>query len=624
SDRLVRAAGRMAMGLHAEWVVASVESATQPPLSATERELLAATLKLAEELGAETAVLAGESVATALLEFARERNVSKLVVGKPHHARWRDRLQGSLVDEIVRASGEIDVYIISGERAEARPVSRGPRPAAPGLRVAYAWAIGVVVASTLLCAAMFRRFDNSNLIMVYLLGVAFVAARHGRGPSVLAAVGSVAAFDFFFVPPQLTFAVADTQYVITFAVMLLVSLLISNLSVRVRAQADSAREREQRTRVLYALSRELAAARSLDAVAAAVSRQVAELFRGAAIVLVPGADGDLEPLAAPPLDAREAAVAQWAFEHRQAAGLGTDTLPGAAAAYWPLEGSRGTQGVLGVRPDPALLPLHPDQVHLLSALARQAASGLERARLADDAEHARVAVEAERLRSTLLSSVSHDLRTPLAAIAGSASSLLGEDPLSDVARRELTQAIHDEAFRLNRLVTNLLDMTRLESGAVVLERDWHSLEELVGAALARLGPAADGRRIRIDLPDALPLVSGDGVLLEQVFVNLLENALKYADGETRATAALEDGRVHVTVEDDGPGLPPGAEERVFEKFRREARGGRGFGLGLPICRAIVAAHGGRAWAENRSPSGASFHFTLPLHDPPPEAGEAAP
>jgi two-component system sensor histidine kinase KdpD len=622
SERLVRAAGRMALGLRAEWIVVSVESPSQPPLSARERELLAGIHKLAEELGAETAVLSGERVAPTLLAFARERNASRLVVGKPHHPRWRDRLRGSLVDELVRGSGELDVHIISGE-ARAPGAAPGPAPARrPADRVGYAWAAAVVLGCTLVCAAMFGHFDNSNLIMVYLLGVAFVATRHGRGPSVLTAVAGVACFDFFFVPPHLTFDVADTQYFVTFFVMLVVSLLLSNLSVRVRAQAEAAREREQRTQVLYALSRELAAARSVADVGAAVARRVGSLLRGSATVLVP-AEGGLRVIDGPDLLLHEAAVAQWAFEHGRPAGLGTDTLPGAAAVYLPLEGAGGVQGVLGVSPDPALLPLHPDQLTLLATLARLAASGLERARLAEQAEQARVAVEAERLRSTLLASVSHDLRTPLSAIAGSASTLLGEDALPEPARRELTQAIHDEAFRLNRLVTNLLDMTRLESGAVVLERDWHSLEELVGAALGRLGRSTEGRPVEIEIAPDLPLVSGDGVLLEQVFVNLIENALKYGAGAIRIAATAEATLLRVCVEDDGPGLPEGAEERVFEKFHRGTRGGRGFGLGLPICRAIVVAHGGRMWARRREPRGAAFEFTLPRLTPPPLPEAAA-
>jgi two-component system sensor histidine kinase KdpD len=625
SDRLVRAARRMAARLRAEWIVVSVESPSQPPLTAAERGVLAATTKLADELGAETAVLSGDSVSEALLTFARERNISKLVVGKPVHGRWRDRLRGSLLDEIVRGSGEVDVYIISGER-EGEPRAAGPilgrRPTKP---VQYLWSAAVVVACTLLCWAMQGRFDRSNLIMVYLLGVAFVASRYGRGPSAATALLSVAAFDFLFVPPYLTFAVADTQYLVTFAVMLLVGVLISTLAARVRAQADAARQREQRTQVLYAMSRDLAATRTVEEVAGAVCRHVSDLFAGETSILVPAPGGGLAPAStsAPANDARAAAVAQWAFDHGQVAGLGTDTLPGASALWLPLRGTQAVLGVLGLRPDPSLLPLRPDQVDLLEALTRQAASGLERARLAEEAQKARIAAEAERLRSTLLSSVSHDLRTPLATITGAASSLLQDTSLGAEGRRELEAAIYEESVRLNRLVTNLLDMTRLESGSLQLNRDWHSVEELVGSALARLETTLRGRTVRVRVPGDLPLVPVDGVLIEQALVNLLENAAKYTGppGAIEIAAKAEDGSIVVEVADEGPGLPPGSEERVFEKFYRAESAPRGFGLGLPICRAIVTAHDGRIWAERREPRGTRFRLTLPLGATPPPARE---
>jgi two-component system sensor histidine kinase KdpD len=625
SGRLVRAARRLAARLRAEWIAVFVESPGQPPLSAAERAHLAAAFALAEQLGAETATLSGPSVSEALLAFARERNISKIVVGKPAHARWRDRLRGSLVDAIVRASGDIDVFIVSGERAEPLPPARrGFRPLS-ARPLHYLWSAAVVAACSLVCLAMFGRFDRSNLVMVYLLGVAFVASRLGRGPSALAAVLSVAAFDFFFVPPHLTFAVADSQYVVTFAVMLMVSLLISTLAAQVRAQADAARQRERRTQVLYATSRDLGAARTAEEVAQVASRHVSDVFRGPAGIFTPGPDGALRATsgAAPAEGSREAAVAQWAFDHGKPAGLGTDTLPGASAVYLPLRGTQAVLGVLGVRPDPEVLPLRPDQVDVLEALARQAASGLERVRLAEEAHQARIAVEAERLRSTLLSSVSHDLRTPLATITGAASSLLHDASLGPGARRELEEAIFEESGRLNRLVTNLLDMTRLESGSLRLSRDWHSLEELVGAALRRLEPGLTGRLVRLNVPASLPLVPVDGVLIEQALVNLIDNALKYTDpaGAIDVTAEVADGSLVVEVADEGPGLPAGALERVFEKFYRAAPHKRGFGLGLPICRAILSAHGGRIWAERREPRGTRFRLALPLGEAPPATGE---
>jgi two-component system sensor histidine kinase KdpD len=373
------------------------------------------------------------------------------------------------------------------------------------------------------------------------------------------------------------------------------------------------------------MSRELAAARSVEEVARIASRHVADIFAGEVAVLVPAPGGGLAPAGATELagDAREGAVAQWAFDHGREAGLGTDTLPGASAVWVPLRGTQSVLGVVGVRPDPALLPLRPDQVDLLEALTQQAASGLERARLAEEAQQARIAVEAERLRSTLLSSVSHDLRTPLATITGAASSLLQDASIGGEGQRELKEAIYEEAVRLNRLVTNLLDMTRLESGSLQLNRDWHSLEELVGSALARLEPGLKGRVVRVAIPADLPLVPVDGVLVEQALVNLLENAVKYTgpDAAIDVAARVKDGAIEVEVADEGPGLPAGAEERIFEKFYRAASGQRGFGLGLPICRAIVTAHGGGIRAEPRSARGTRFLFTLPLGEAPPPARE---
>ncbi|HEX6737098.1 MAG TPA: DUF4118 domain-containing protein, partial [Vicinamibacteria bacterium] len=472
----------------------------------------------------------------------------------------------------------------------------------------------------------FGRFDKSNLIMVYLLGVTFVAARYGRRPSALAALLSVAGFDFFFVPPYLTFAVTDTQYAITFAVMLLVSLLISTLAVRVRAQAEAARRREQRTHALYTLSAELAVARTREDVARVAVRHVWDTLQGPAEVLLPRPDRRLVSASSEGRrglglgdDTREMAVAQWAFDHGRSAGLGTDTLPGASAVYVPLRGTGSVLGVLGVQPAEAPLPLGPEQLDLLETVARQAASSLERAQLAAEAEQARLAVETERMRSALLSSVSHDLRTPLATITGSASTLLQDAPLPTDTRRELAEAIYEEADRLNRLVANLLDMTRLESGSWQPGRDWQSLEELVGTALGRLERSLAGRPVAVSIPNDLPLVPVDGVLIEQVLVNLLENAVKYTEPGSPLSvgAAIEGATVRVEVADEGPGLPPGEEEKVFEKFYRAGSGQRGSGLGLTICRAIVAAHGGRIWALNRQPRGAVFVFTLPLGDTPP-------
>jgi two-component system sensor histidine kinase KdpD len=475
---------------------------------------------------------------------------------------------------------------------------------------------------------MHERFDNSNLIMVYLLGVAFVATRFGRWPSALAAAISVAAFDFCFVPPQFTFAVGDTQYLLTFGVMLLVALLISTLAVRLRDQGERAGQRERRTRLLYTASRELGGLRVPAEIAGVAARRVADVFRGPAQVLLPDGEGRLVPVPGPvddfPGDPRERAVADWAFTHGHPAGLGTDTLPGAGALYVPLPGADGPLGIIGVVPHADLRPLSRDQLDLLDTLARQTAAPLHASRLADRAERSRLDAERERLRGTLLSSVSHDLRTPLAAITGAASTLSSEVTLGAGPRRELTQTIYEEAERLNRLVGNLLDMTRLEAATVELKREWHPLEELVGAALARVESRLGGRRVETAVPEDLPLVPVDGLLIQQLLVNLLENAVKYApaDAVIRVSARSVPGAVWVEVADDGPGLPAGQEAKVFEKFYRRASDHDGFGLGLAIVKAIVDAHGGAIRAENLAPRGAAFRFTLPIVGTPPAGREA--
>ncbi len=620
SGRLVRGAKRLAARLHAEWIVVWVESPGQPSLSEAERRDLAAAFALAEQLGAETATISGSTVSGAVLRFARERNVSKLVVGKPAHPRWRDRLRGSLVDEFVRGSGEIDVFVLSGDEGETGPERRPvPKPRRPGryLRAALA-----VAAASLVSWAMLGRFDNLNLVMVYLLAVVFVATRYGRGPSIAAAIASVAVFDFLFVPPHFTFAVSDTQYLVTFTVMLVVGILVSTLAARARDAAELALQRERRTQALYALSRELTSLRTPREVAEAGARHVADLCDCPAAVFLPTPSGPLEPIAASmpafATETREQAVARWAFDHGRSAGADTDTLPGATALYEPLLGHREPQGVLAVEIAPARRPLAPDQRELLGALARQIAAPLERARVAAEAEQSRVAAESERLRSALLSSVSHDLRTPLAAITGATSAVLDTLPPSPSLARELVSTVLEEADRLNRLVRNLLDMTRLESGTLQPKREWHSLEEVVGSAIARVERQAGERRLDVRVEPDVPLVLIDAVLIEQAIVNLLENAVRHGGGASCVSVSVvrQGENAVVEVSDDGPGFPPEDAERIFDKFYRAASA-PGAGLGLAIVRAIVTAHGGEVRAEPAQPRGARFVFTLPLAEAPP-------
>ena len=464
--------------------------------------------------------------------------------------------------------------------------------------------------------------------MVYLLGIVIVAMRTGRGPSLLAAVLSVAAFDFFFVPPRFTFAVTDARYLFTFLVMLIVGLVISGLTVRTRAQAEAAHHREQRTAALYAMSRELAGTRGVDNLLQVAVRHVTDVFQGQVVVLIPGAGAPLAAWSGGQfeVDANELGVARWVYEHRQPAGLGTTTLPGASALHVPLIGSSGPVGVLGLRPTDRHAMDEPERLHQLETFASQTALALERANLATDAQEAEVRIETERLRNSLLSSVSHDLRTPLATITGAVSTILDEGTrLDETTRRELLESVHEEAERLNRLVQNLLEMTRLESGALQLRKDLHPPEEVIGAALSRLGKRLGDRRVTTRVPPDLPLVAMDDVLIEQVLVNLLDNAIKYTPSGSPLDiiATATEQNLTIEVADRGPGLPPGREDKVFEKFYQTEPGeGRGAGLGLAICQGIVRAHGGRIWAQNLPGRGVAFLFTLPLVAPSPAPGHA--
>jgi two-component system sensor histidine kinase KdpD len=625
SPRLVRAARRMAERLDAEWIAAYVETPAHLRLSSQDQERVAQTLRLAEQLGAITATLTGPRMSDEILALARERNVTRILVGKPARSFWKRLFLGSIVDALVEGSGDIDVLVSSGEPDEPRAVpSRIRRPAEIDWS-GYAEAVATVALSTAVAWVMFPFSELSNLIMVYLLGVVAVAMRHGRAPSVVAALLSVAALDFFFVPPYLTFAVSDVRYHLTFLVMLLVGLVISGLTVRIRAQADAARQREQRTAALYAMSRELASTRGLDELLRIAVRHVSEVFRAEVSILMPEGEGRLArrggTFAEFQLDTRELAVAQWAYEHKQAAGLGTNTLPSAAALYLPLTAPRGPVGVLAVRPLDGRPIDTPEQLHQLETFSNQTALALERARLAEEAQQAEVHMETERLRSSLLSSVSHDLRTPLTTITGAASTLLDNGTgLDTETRKELLESVREEADRLNRLVQNLLEMTRLESGALQLQKDWHSMEEVIGSVLTHMGKRLAERSVNTKVPHDLPLVAMDAVLVEQVLLNLLDNAVKYTPPGSPISISVTATETAITVEvaDRGPGLPRGQEDRVFEKFfRAAAPGARGAGLGLAICQGIVRAHGGRIWAHNLPEGGAAFFFSLPLGDPAP-------
>jgi two-component system sensor histidine kinase KdpD len=630
STKLIRAAKRMAAAFGAEWLAVAVE--THGEERPVHRQRIARHLHLAEQLGAETHTLVGDKVADTLLELARSRNVTKIVVGKTAIPWWKQIFKRTVVDDLLEKSGDIDVYVIRGE-------ADGPRnPEMPTMSRPIAWGNYLAtVAVVVLCALLgwvshARELDKANIVMIFLLGVAYVAARYGRGPAIVCAVAGVLVFDFFFVPPYFSFAVSDAQYVLTFGVMLGIGLLISTLTARIREQLQSSRRQERRTGALYRLTKQLSQVAGSEFLVQTAGNQLMEIFDGEVVIFLrqQGSQGPghlLLRFGENTSVARQGVneiVAQWVAAHDHLAGLGTDTLPNATALFVPLIGSQRTVGALGVRPgDPGRF-LDPDQRRLLETCASLIALSIERDESVLAAQQAQVQVQTEQLRNSLLSSVSHDLRTPLAAIAGATSSLLESSAKPNASsQRELLQTVADESRRLARQVDNLLDMTRLESGTIELNKQWHVLEELVGSALARLGPELERHKVHVDIPHDFPLLALDGTLMEQAIFNLLENAARYtpAGTEVEIRARVQGDHALWTIADNGRGLPPGTENQVFEKFFRgtssPADGRRGAGLGLAICQGIIRAHGGTISARNRPRGGVEFVISLPwdLHAP---------
>lgn len=645
ADSLVRAGRRLAAALHAVWTVAYVETPRLQRLPAVERDEVLARLRLAEKLGAGTVTLSGADMAAEILDYAGQHNITKIILGTPRRTGWRRWLLGSVVDHIVRRAGHIDVYLLGSGAAGTSQLAhqllarsrvylgvedeRSGKVRYPG----YAWSAVATALCTVIAAFMMPHFELTNVVMVYLLGVVVIATRFGRGPSVLAAVTSVAAFDFFFVPPFYTFAVTDSQYLVTFAVMLVTGLVISTLAASMRRQTRVARYREQRMAALFAMSRELAAIRGEQKMITVGVRHITDVFLSQAVILLPNAQGRIEHPNAISINGSyhgaDLAVAQWVYDHSQVAGLGTDTLPSAEAYYMPLVGGSGCIGVLAILPANLRQLFVPEQQRLLETFTNLVALSVERARLADQAQNAEVRMESERLRNALLSAISHDLRTPLASIVGASSTLLATGNRLDAnAQRELLQSVHDEAQRMSGMVTNVLDMARLQAGAVRLRLEWYPVEEVVGGVLTKMSARLAHHPVQVDLQPALPLVRLDAGLIERVLANLLENAVKYTPAGTpiEIAAVAENDEMIISVSDRGPGLPPGEEERVFEKFYRvtEESAQSGAGLGLTICRAIVEAHGGRISAHNRPGGGVVFQFFLPLEPSPPIEAEASP
>ncbi|MES2304020.1 MAG: sensor histidine kinase KdpD [Gemmatimonadota bacterium] len=618
APRLVRAGWRLATALRAECLVLHVETVEVRRASAPDRSAVVEALRLAEELGARAQTVTGIDVGAELIAWAHEENVTRLVVGRAHGASWTRRFRRSPVDRLLAAQEGIDVHVLALREG---PVTRAEearlslwRGSVGEYGVALMWVtvaagFGFVVRDVL---------STTDIAMGFLLSVAFAGGRSRPGPGIAAAIASIALFDFAFVPPYYTFAVSDGRYFVTFVVMLLVAIAVSRLTSRSREQAIAARARERQTGALLELAKELALATAPAFVAEAVSRRIRDSIGAEVAVLVTGA-GDTLELAAPSaitLDDKELTVARWARDRRESAGFGTATLPTATAFWAPLAVAEGAVGALGVRPKTGELLRAPERRQFLDAVAGQAALALERLRLMQRTQHDQVEIEGERLRTALLSSLSHDLRTPLAAVEGAATTLRRDlDALDPATREDLLTTILEEARRMGRLISNLLDMVRVESGSLQVQREWQSVEEVIGVALLRVDNALAGLRVAVEVPADLPLLRVDGLLIEQVLVNLLENAVRYgsAGKEITVWAHRTGDAVEIGVADRGPGVAAAELDRIFEKFHRGAGASAGgIGLGLAICRAIIAAHGGTIYAELRDGGGLQVIIRLPL------------
>lgn len=626
SEQLVRAGKRLADALDAMWIVVYVETPALLKMSEAQRNRRIDILRLGESLGAETVTIDGPRAADALLEYAQTRNATRVIVGAPKRFGLKALLRPSVPFELAKRARGFDVITIASAEHPSASGGKRPQNKPDNLPVQIrwdrqAWAVAISAACTAVAYLMYPHFELVNLVMVYLLGTTVAGLWLGRGPSVLTTILNVAIFDFCFVPPRYSFSFSDAQYAVTFAVMLIVGLVSATLMASVRQQTRVAGARERRTALLYAMSRELAATRGIAQLAEVAVRHVAEVFECKAVVLLPDEDGKLHVPKQQPLEQSlrrpDLAIAQWVADHGREAGLGTDTLPAAPALYVPLGDAGRRLGVLAVLPSHRRRVSLPEQRHLLETFAGQIGVALERAQLAERTEAARVAAERESLRNTLLASISHDLRTPLAAIAGAGGTLKKQGRALDEPTREaLASSIETKALEMSELITNVLDLMRFEVGQVSLRRDWQMLDDLIEAAIRELGLRLSEYPIDMRLPASLPPVHVDATLVVKLFINLLDNVIKYTSPGTRVTISAVPDKyfVLVTVDDTGPGLPPGDPARLFEKFQRGSEEGTtvGVGLGLAICRAIVRAHGGEITARNRPAGGAHFEFTLPI------------
>jgi len=621
-EKLVRNGARLAAQFDMPWHVIYVETPELLRLPEARRTRLLKILKLAADLGAKTATLPGGDAALVALTYAREHNLGKIVLGR-RSVGWRAYRfpwQRRFSTRLGAIAPDIDLILVElGSETPGQQDAAPPSKTPPGKIDwrQYGLAVAAVVAVTLLATPLHDALELANIVMLFLLAVLFSAFKLGRGPAVLTAFLSVAAFDFFFVPHRFSFAVSDIEYLVTFTVMLVVALSIAHLTTGLSFQARVAESRERRMRALYEMARELSSALVLEQIEEIGDRFVSSTFGVHAHLLLPDDKGKL-PVTLSRGDVLDLGIAQWALDHGESAGCGTDTLPASQYLYVPLKATMRVRGVMAIAPRQEGGLLNPEQQRLLDTFAALIGIALERVHYITVAQEALVSMESERLRNGLLSSLSHDLRTPLTALVGLIDAMMLIEPKLEPQHQEFAGAIREQALRTDAQVNNLLDMARLQAGKVTLKREWQPLEDAVGAALQARAAVLGGHTVRIDLPGDLPLLELDAVLMERVFSNLLENAAKYTPPGSviEISARVAGTKVEVEVRDNGPGLPPGREQAIFEKFTRGREESNGVGLGLAIARAIVVAHGGGIRAYNRSQGGACFAFTLPIGNPP--------
>lgn len=628
SSQLIRMGRQMAAGLKSEWMAVYVQTPQGLPRSANRQNQLARNLQLAEELGAEVVSITGNRVADELLSLARARNIKQIIIGKPTRSRIVEWFHSSVVEQVIRNSHGISIHVIPGKPKAFLERDATPRLSRPFSWKAYFWVTLFITLLTALLHTFGLAFDLVNIALMYLIPVLFSAVYWGIGPSIYAASAGVLAFDFFFIPPFLSFTVADLRYLISFAVFLAVAALTASLAARLRQQLHFAKQRETHTASLYALSRHMTAMTDIHSLLENVSRQISDTINTQVAIYLPDKQDELELTTYSSGHSNwgkgesEMIIAKWVYRHGEMAGRGSNTLRESPGLYVPLRTEERIYGVLAVNLENRDTAVSLENLRLLEALGGLAASAIARVKLGEEAKLAHLTAESERLRTALLDSVSHELRTPLATIIGSVTGLIeGDRIFSSEDRLDLLSTIRDGALRMNRLVTNLLGMVKLESGMLRLRKKWCDIEDILGVVLSQVKDFQQHRDIRVIVPDHTPFLLGDEVLLEQVLVNVVSNSIKYSPDRSQIVISVrpDESKMIITVADSGIGIRAADRERIFDKFYRAdtTKHVPGTGLGLAICKGIIEAHGGTITAEPNLEKGTVITIALPIGEQTP-------